>query len=1178
MYQKYIMYFCLIIIVLISGSISRADTWEGLLKAADSLTNEGQYDSAVVKYKSALEVVESEYGTEDTAVAKILNSLGSSLIFAGKFEEAEAILNRSLIISEETVGPNHHLIGFSLDRLAAIYQNQALFDKAEPLIIRALEIAEDLHGEYHKDVASALHNLAGLYHEQAKYSEAEPLYKKALLITEDVLGSEHMDMASTLNGLALLYEAQGRFEEAESIYVRTLEIGEKNLGPNHPTVGTFVNNLASFYTNMGNYLKAEKLFGRAHAISEETYDHNHPELARSLNNLGMIYYFQGKYRMAEPYYVRALTIIEKHLGSLHPDFAMYSSNLGVLYYKLGNYANAVNIFRRVVDILELAYGPDHPDVAQAINTLAQASFNDGKVFEAEVLFEQALAIYEKLLGPDHPDVATSLDYIVGLYSYQRKFEKAEVFCRRALEIRQNTYGPDSPHLASSLDKLALLNFEQENFQIAESLYTRVVAIRKNSVGTDHPSFATALNNLAYFYKSSSRFEESAKFFKRALSIKERVLGQSHAEIAEILRGLGDTYIEQGLYSKAEQILEKAQAIIEKSYGVEHMKMADIYKAKAKLKFKQNKVLKSLQNSFRAFKVMSNDYNLNGSVLSEKDAMSYVARLLASVNRYLSYCYDADSLTSDGISQTAEIVFHNKGLVSDALFKRQKSLVNEQDSTIRELAESLRYTRFQLSNLFVKGPGEDVDGYRNKIDSLNELASILETDLSRSSVSFRKYKDYQNITSDRISSILPKKSALIEFMRYDYLQIDHDSIIPKYLAAIVNANTDAAVINLGNADIIDTLLTEYRNHILSISQLGHAPTDVEKSRYTQISNQLYNKLIAPLENHIKQFEMVLIAPDGALNLIPFAGLIDDNGKYLIEKYPIHYLSAGRDLIRLNDETESGNGLLAMGNPDFDASIDARLGSDDSVYLASVETNPYQTRNVRSGCGNLREIKSFPLPHTLAEISNVTTFWNGIKDDSAVVFLGGQASEDNFKANAFGKKVIHLATHGYFLEGLCNSEQSDHDFSIDRGFVGENPLLLSGLLFAGSNLHGEGADSAGLEDGYLSAYEVSAMDLNGTDMVVLSACETGLGEVKQGEGVYGLRRAFQLAGARTVVSSLWQVPDKTTAEMMSQLYRESNRPIYERIRAMQLSRIKELREDGFSDHPYNWAAFIAIGGWR
>jgi len=214
----------------------------------------------------------------------------------------------------------------------------------------------------------------------------------------------------------------------------------------------------------------------------------------------------------------------------------------------------------------------------------------------------------------------------------------------------------------------------------------------------------------------------------------------------------------------------------------------------------------------------------------------------------------------------------------------------------------------------------------------------------------------------------------------------------------------------------------------------------------------------------------------------------------------------------------------------------------------------------------------------EVSLVAEAFQAHSHEPTLRFLGQQASEDAFKAEASGKRVIHLATHGYYVLGQCqNLDRIGHQ-DTGEDHLSENPLLQSGLFLAGANLHGEGADSAGIEDGILTACEVSAMNLQGTELVVLSACETALGEVQEGEGVYGLRRAFQMAGARTIVSALWSVPDAETASVMGELYTVTGETLSEKLRRIQLDRIARLRRNHLVDHPYKWGAFIALGDWQ
>jgi CHAT domain-containing protein len=367
-------------------------------------------------------------------------------------------------------------------------------------------------------------------------------------------------------------------------------------------------------------------------------------------------------------------------------------------------------------------------------------------------------------------------------------------------------------------------------------------------------------------------------------------------------------------------------------------------------------------------------------------------------------------------------------------------------------------------------------------------------------------------------------------------------------------------------------------MLDLSVQPHMPLKSDLEKYTVIARRLYDAVIGPAERFLSGRNLALISPDGGLNLVSFSGLIDSDGKYLVENLSVHHLLAGRELVRLGDNPNSGEGLLAIGDPDYDASAADRKECLEIVQHASAAGCEDTTSVRRSGWDFFGGDSLVALPGTRDEIRSIAEGWRHVSDEPVATYFGSQASEDLFKAAAPGKRIIHLATHGYCVSDKSGSPGKVDAHSIRGSRSSENPLLQSGLFFAGANMRGRGADSLGIEDGVLTAYEASAMDLLGTDMVVLSACETGLGEVQQGEGVYGLRRAFQVAGVRTIVSSLWSVSDRETAFIMSQLYTETDETLPDKLRRLQLDRIAKLRADRLTDHPYAWAAFIALGDWR
>jgi len=660
---------------------------------------------------------------------------------------------------------------------------------------------------------------------------------------------------------------------------------------------------------------------------------------------------------------------------------------------------------------------------------------------------------------------------------------------------------------------------------------------------------------------------------------EKALGPDHPDVASTLGNLAALYADQGKYAEAEPLHKRTLSIAEKALGSEHPNMASYIMGFSKYHRLTANVRDALESAGRAFQIRKKNFRDGSIAMSEKDALTYSQFMRESMDNFFSCYIDLESRDVQTDKAVANAVVSGKGQVSDGIFERQQAMIEETDSLTLALAESLRQTKFFLSQLFVSGLDEDVEGYRNRVDSLGRLANELEGDLSRHSASFRRYQDYKEISVDRIASLLPDQTTvLVEYLRYNYKQLEPDTAIARYLALVVTSAKEPVIITLGDASEIDPLVDRYRAHMLSVSGSGKMPTVDDQHDYEEISEALYLKIWEPLEKHAADKELVLVAPDGALNLLSFAGLKDNEGKYLIEKYSLHFLSSGRDLIRLKDSPKAAEGLFALGDPDYDATVTARLSEPEEPVDTASEPILYATRNVRSGCGELKELTVGPLPGTRTEVEQIAAGWAAQWDEPATVYFGSDASEERFKSQAPGNRVIHLATHGYFLEGSCQPKSPKGRLDSDAGWVGENPLLLSGLFFAGANLHGEGSDQEKAEDGILTAYEVSEMVLNGTELVVLSACETGLGEVKAGEGVYGLRRAFQLAGVRTVISALWKISDERAARIMSAWYLAEGDSYPEVMRRVQMNEISELRKRGRPDHPVNWAAFIAIGDWN
>jgi pentatricopeptide repeat protein len=799
---------------------------------------------------------------------------------------------------------------------------------------------------------------------------------------------------------------------------------------------------------------------------------------------------------------------------------------------------------------------------------------------AEPLYQRAIEVLEKSLGPDHPDLAHSYNTLANLYQKLGNFDEAKSLYEKALEIRERVLGPDHNDVATSCTDLGLLCLSRMEYPEAEQYFRRALEITEKSRGRDHPSYANCLENLSRLFIAQGHYSDADSLLSEALRNAEKAYGPDHPRVAVMLQYSAESCAKEGRYRESEMLFEKSLDILERTLGLGHPKVARCLESKSVCYRLQDKFTEAISTAGNAFDLRWRNFSENSLVLPEREALAYSMFLRNSADNYLSCYIESDDDKALNARKTGDIVISSKGQVSDIILERRQRLSASTDTSQSALDDSYRNVKYRISKLYVHGPDIGSQSqYRNELDSLIELSHSLEAALARYDVDPNQRFGSRRVTLDSIAPLIPKRSILVEYLRFNYLRADSNSKNLHYVAVLATRDEEPQIIDLGRASEIDNLVNTYRSHMLQVSSAGKSPNAIMREDYNGIGRALYDLVWKPIESFVPGRELVLIAPDGGLNLISFAGLIDGSGKFLIENYPIHYLSAGRDLVRLGNTAQPGSGLLAIGDPDYDATASVRLSASGTTRSDSQqEANDYVTRSVRSGCGDMMNIRVKPLPGTRSEVEQIAAAWEESTDEPVLTYLGPTASEDKFKEKAPGKRVIHLATHGYYLQGACQPDIPGEGFDSDLGFIGENPLLQSGLFFAGANLHGEGSDSAGAEDGILTAYEVSAMELDGTQLVVLSACETGLGEVKEGEGVYGLRRAFQLAGARTVVSALWPVSDRLTAEMMGRLYEKADESLPRRMRKAQIEKINELRESGLTDHPFSWAGFIASGDWK
>lgn len=969
------------------------------------------------------------------------------------------------------------------------------------------------------------------------------------------------------------------YGDAESLYARVLGIKERIFGRANPDVASVLNTLGWISYSQKRYAEAESVFNQALAIREGVLGTYHRDVAQTLHNLGLLYARQQRFAEAESVYTRSLAIREAVLEPQDLNLAWSLFNLAMIYFNVGRYQEAEPLERRALAIREKVLEPDDPLVLASLNNLAGIYTEQGKYAEAEPLFRRAIALKEKREGTEHPDLITHVGNLAIVCYNQAKYAEAETLFKRTIDLIQKAWGNDNQALAGVYNNLANLYAEQGRCPEAEALLQQALSIYEKALGPDHHILAYPLHTLGVCYSDQARYAEAELVLMRALEVIEKSLGPESPISAYPLSDLAAIYTNQGKYAEAELLYRRALAIWEDAVGVEHPDYAAGMEAFSKHHRLAGEPEVALDLAARAFEIRRKNFRDGSAVMSERDALTYSKFMQRSADGFLSAYFDIEAPDPAATRTAADVVLSTKGKASETTFVRAAEM--NMLAHLGAMADSLRNARTLLSKLYVSGATEEALGNREVLDQATRDKERFEARLAASNVSYRNLQEALDADSDKIRSILRtllRRMVLVEYAKYDYQPKQPGRAVPHYLVLVIDRDEPMRIVDLGEASLIDGLIERYRRHMLGISSSGQWPAGADQHDYRDLATALYEMVWKPIEDMTAEPGLVLVAPDGGLNLVPFACLMDDAGRYLVETTAIHYLSSGRDLIRLRNETQPAKGLFALGDPDYNASAYARLMQKPSPAQPVIEIASLSTRNVRSGCGQLRHMTVSSLPGTKHEVELIAAGWADQTNEPLTVCLGLEASEERLKVGGPGNRIIHLATHGYFLEGVCQPEEPTGWLGSDVGFLGENPLLLSGLFLAGGNLHGAGADSLGAEDGILTAEEVTAMTLSGTQVVVLSACETGLGRVTEGEGVYGLRRAFQMAGARTVISALWPVSDEATAEMMSHLYQRHDESMPDALRRIQLERIDDLRQANRPDHPFIWGGFIALGDWR
>jgi CHAT domain-containing protein/tetratricopeptide (TPR) repeat protein len=1087
-----------------------------------------KYDSAAMEFELALPIIEQKYGAKDTSFyTKKLFYAAESFEKSVQYEKAELCYIKIKLIYEALNSIKDQEYINSIHNLAKLYYLNGSYNKAEPLYEQAMELTKTQHGEDNPAYPLLLNDYGSLCYQMGHYDNAESLFKKTLEIDKIKFGENHPEYLKCLSNLALTYSAMGNYDTAELLSKQVIDIAKVQLGENNIGYATYINNLAIIYHDIGHYKEAEPLFMQALEIARTKLGENHPDFTLYLNNLAEIYFQLGRLEIAEPLYKQVLEIDKKLLGENHPYYINDLSNLAAIYQSMGLFEQAEPLSLKAVKIVQQQFGENNSQYAIYLNNLAQLYKAMGRYEIAEPLMKQALEIDKAQLGEDHPNYAIKVATLASLYDAMGRYEQAEILKKQALDIQ------------------------------------------KAKFGENHPNYAKYLNGLAGLYYSMGRFDEVEPLLRKAIEIVTIQFGENFPDNALYFNSLGMLYVIKGYYNRADTLITHALKIAKEQSGINQPEYVIYLNNLAKLKYLTGCLNETEILYNEAFQIYQNQIKTNTGFLSERELKQYLNSFLYHFELYQSLNCQLIKNHSPIGGFAFDIELYRKGILLKSAVEVKTHIMKSGDTALINTYFDLRALHKKINKLYASSP----DKRKEDPVKLEEQSNELEKMLTLKSKDFQKAKIENEVTWKNIQQNLKPDEATIEFTNFHFYNGNKSTDSILYCAILLRSeDTIPHMVYLCNESQLKKAIPSPIAGFNAINTAYGQKQDSEipdKSR--NIDMELFNLVWKPIDNLLTGVNTVYFAPSGLLNKVSMAAILCPSNKFLMDKYKLIQLSSTR-ILAVPQESVTINNAVVYGGIKYDTDTTALL---TQARKYNKKEGPLLAYN-RSATGNLRNGFMY-LPGTKKEADLIAAKLEK-KRIPTTSYSGTDASEESFAALSGNNSpsIIHLSTHGFYYPDTISDEnrkKMDLSGSGDVKFrYSDDPLLRSGLLLSGANLAWKGLPRPeGLEDGILTAKEVSNMNLMNTQLVVLSACQTGQGDVKGSEGVEGLQRGFKMAGVRNIIMSLWDVPDKETTEFMADFYDNwlGGKDIHEAFRETQIT-----MKNKYKNEPAKWAAFVLV----
>jgi CHAT domain-containing protein len=1112
-------------------------TLKYLEKLVLNTIKENNINRALAFYKDLEKILKTDFDKSSSHFVKLANISFESNLKKGDIDKVE---NAAAKLSQDkNLLPADHPIRIDLlQTLVKVASAKNQYQNAENYLNEIVKIKSQLYGDTSITTAYSRLELAHHWVDYTdKFEEAVKIYDKEYFgKIKKQITSNHYKYVKLLNHLATTYQIDDEYKKASKLLDEALLVTRVKYDNQDIDFGKELNMIADLQIKIGEYEKAAVNINESLRILENfDSDFNVVYYIMALETYAKLMSIKGFFDEAE----EALELSQKLYANTIPspeyNPLIASQEMASVYMKVGKYGETEQILTKALKRNVELYGNDSRNLILPMVDFGKLHLIKGDYTKTEELGRRALEISENVFGKKSTKNAPAILLLGELYETIGDYDKSEEFYKRAISILENQFGRDHVDVATSISKLAIVMFYKGNEdpkEIQELLFEAKEIIGKR-FSVKSPLYADLLKDMARFFISENKLEDALSFLDQSETIwKEKAGRRNNIKAADIHILRGDIFYKQRKWNDAESEYKDSQKLNEKFFNNQHPEYVKATSRMSKVYYmdgnqrKAKSYIEEVMNNYNRF---IKDYF---PALSEREKTKYWNTIK---NDYDYFNTMALSM-HDRYPEMIETVYNNalktKGLLLSSSIKMRERILNSNDSTLKSQYFNWLDKKELLSNA-ISMSQEQLESENINLAQLAREVELIEKSLSQQSELFSEGIIQKEYNWEQIKETLQPNEVAIEMVRFRYF--DHyitDSVV--YLMLILKnekkSKPEFVVMENGN-DMESKFFNNYRNAI----------------KYRVTDNFSYKNFWQPIEQAIGLNKTIYLSPDGVYNQINLEAIPIGNQQYLLDKTNIVLVSNTKDLYLRKENVDipqEEKTALLFGDPKF--------------YLASRQD---YISEFRSGATQISD-----LPGTQKEINELTKLFSQYGWTTSK-YMDNEAAEETVK-QIKSPKVFHIATHGFFTE----KEDRTTGNSFEKNEMSDNPLLNTGLMLKGAgDVLAKTRFNYNIEPGILTAYEAMNLNLDKTDLVVLSACETGLGEVHGGEGVFGLQRSFLVAGAKTLVMSLFKVSDEATEKLMVSFY-EKWLETGDKRQAF-IDAKKEIRNE-YKD-PIYWGAFVMIG---